>query len=186
MNQLNPTLWRTCRALSGNTRIRLLRQIHEKPGRNVAELAAAVGIGRSDASQELRRLQSRGLLRSSRTGAHLVYRMEADPQVKSAAPLLKALESALSDYPAERDGEICEIAFGLAYPRRIAIAQALLAAPQSDNELGAALRLPGFAVFSHLRILQKSGFARRQNGRCHFQIPAHPLAKALVRLLPPA
>ena len=183
MRYLNPTLWRTCRVLSGTMRIRLLRQLFEHPGRSVSELAKALGISCSDASQELRRLQSRGLLQSERRGAFVIYRPGADPQVKSAAPLLKALAFALAAYPPERDGEICRIAFGLAYPRRIALAKALQAGPQSDFELAGALRFPGFAVFNHLRILQKSGFARRENGRVHFHIPTHPLASALVRLL---
>ena len=44
MRNLNPTLWRTCRVLSGENRIKLLRQIHDHPGQAVSELALAVGI----------------------------------------------------------------------------------------------------------------------------------------------
>ncbi len=183
MRNLNPTLWRTCRVLSGENRIKLLRQIHDHPGQAVSELALAVGIGRSAASQELRRIQSRGLLRAERKDNRVVYRMEADPQVPSAAPLLKALNTAFSSFPPARDGDLREIAFGLAYPRRIAIAQMLQAAPQSDLELCVALNLSSFAVFTHARTLQKCGWVKRVHGRCQFTPPAHPLAHALVRLL---
>ena len=183
MKELNPTLWRTCRVLSGGHRIHLLRQIHGHPGLSVSELAKAVGIGRSDASQELRRIQSRGLLRVERKGSRVVYRMEADPQVASAAPLLKALKSAFCSFVPERDGDLCDIAFGLAYPRRIAIAQALQAAPRADMELCIVLNLSPFAVFTHARILRECGWIKSIDGKRHFAPPDHPLATALARLL---
>ena len=183
MKTLNPTLWRTCRMLAGANRIRLLRAICEKPGQSVTELAQALGIGLSDASQELRRIQSRGLLKSSRDGIRVIYRPEADPQVPTAAPLLKALKPALSDLPPERDEELRALAFGLAYPRRIAIAQALQASPQTELELSGALKLSSFAVFTHVKILQEGGWVRRVGRNRHFAVPEHPLAEALARLL---
>ena len=182
MKTLNPTLWRTCRVLAGKTRIKLLRQLHDHPGQNVSELAMSVGIGRSDASQELRRLQSRGLLQAEQNGSHLLYRMAADPQVLSATPLLKALKAAFASYPPERDEEICSIATGLAYPRRIALAKALLETPQTELALQISLNLSSFATFTHLRILMNSGFVRRDKHLLRFEPLAHPLAGELVRL----
>ncbi len=110
--------------------------------------------------------------------------MKADPQVGSAAPLLKALKAVLSSSSPDRDEEMCDIAFGLAYPRRIAIAQALLASPQTEADLCVALDLSGFAVFSHLRILKKSGFVRQNGKHLQFVPPVHPLSKVLTQLLP--
>ena len=183
MRTLNPTLWRTCRMLSGANRIRLLRAAFEKPGQSVTELAQALGIGTSAASQELRRIQSRGLMQSSRDGIRVVYRLEADPQVPTAAPLLKALKAAFSDFPPERDEELRALAFGLAYPRRIAIARALQTTPQTELDLGMALRLSSYAVYSHVKILQDGGWVRRTGRNRLFATPDHPLAEALARLL---
>lgn len=183
MKNLNPTLWRTCRVLAGRTRIRLLRQLYHQPGRCVAVLGASVGIGRSDASQELRRIQSRGLLQAGRKGTYLIYRMETDPQVSSAAPLLKALKTAFSTTPPERDEEICFIAAGLAYPRRVAMAKLLMKGPQTEMGLQYALDFSSFAIYSHLRILMQSGFVRREEKQYQFMIPRHPVAKAMSRLL---
>jgi len=183
MKNLNPTLWRTCRVLAGKTRIHLLRQLYDHPGRCVLELANSVGIGRSAASQELRRIQSRGLLQAERTGVHLIYRMETDPQVSSAAPLLKALKSSFGSYPSERDEEICVLAEGLAYPRRIAIAKILMKAPQTERELQLSTDLSPFSTFSHLRILIHSGFVQRDQRLFRLVPPPHPVAKVLTRLL---
>ncbi|NCA82947.1 MAG: transcriptional regulator [Opitutae bacterium] len=183
MANLNPTLWRTCKMLAGEKRIQLLRQLHEKPGRSVTELGAAVGVKRSDASQELRRIQSRGLLKSERKGLPLVYRMEVDPQVLSAAPLLKAIQAALASFPPERDIEMCGIANGLAHDRRIAIVRALTGNPLTTAELQRKMNLPRSALAQHLQPLASSGFTSRKAKRIHFKVPPHPLARALAKLL---
>jgi DNA-binding IclR family transcriptional regulator len=183
MQPLNPTLWRTCRMLSGATRIKLLRHLHEHPGQNVTAMANAAGIGISDASQELRRIQSRGLLQADHRRANLLYRIGADPQVVSAAPLLKALRSALADDPAG-DGQLVAIAHGLGHPRRIAILRLLMAAPLGSRALQHKLGTSSSNLHRHLGALLDGGWIRRENRQFHYAAPVHPLAKALVKLLP--
>lgn len=183
MKNLNPTLWRTCRMLAGDTRIRLLRALHDHPGQAVSQLADKVGIGRSDACQELRRIQSRGLLRPHREKSMVIYRMEADPQVASAAPLLQALKTALHAFPPDQDEAMCRIAFGLAYPRRIAMARILLETPLSGWALSERMGCSTFAVYSHLRTLETGGWVHRAEREFRLAAPDHPLADALVRLL---
>ena len=180
---LNPSLWRTCRMLAGATRVKLLRRLHEHPGRTVSELARATGIGLSDASQELRRIQSRGLLQAERRGSFVYYRFGADPQVASAAPLLRALRTALTDYPEDRDVDIVRIAQGLSHPRRIAIAKALRQAPRKCRELPAAMDMASTSAGPHMAGLARSGLARRAGDWLLLEPMDHPLAKALVRLL---
>jgi DNA-binding transcriptional ArsR family regulator len=183
MKNLNPTLWRTCRMLAGSTRVRLVRELHDRPGQSVGQLANSVGIGESDASQELRRIQSRGLLKSERLGARVIYRLEPDPQVTSAAPLLKALIRTMDLHPPQRDETIGRIAAGLAWPRRVAIAQSLMASPKTATELVVDLGWSSFAVFNHAGLMRKAGWIRSVEGRMHLTVPEHPLADALARLL---
>ena len=181
--QLNPTLWRTCRVLAGSVRLNLLRQLHDAPGRCVSDLARVVGIGVSDASQELRRIQSRGLLRPEHRGSRLVYRMKADPQVASAAPLLKALNNAFARIPPEQDAAMASIATGLAHPRRIAIAKVLMKSNLDSLDLRAATRIPRGPLSLHLDTLEAGGWVRRKKRALSFHIPEHPLAQALFRLI---
>ena len=182
MQNLNPTLWRTCRMLAGPARIRLLRCLHERPGRNVSELARDVGIGLSDASQELRRIQSRGLLQAERKGVSLIYRLGADPQVASAAPLLKALRAVLSAN--ESDEQILAVASGLGHPKRIVMLRSIMASPKSTFALQRELRTNFANAHRHAQQLLDSGFVRR-DGRTLHAVPAvHPLAKVRVKLLP--
>ncbi len=180
---LHPTLWRTCKMLAGEKRIELLRQLYDQPGQSVKELGIAVGIKRSAASQELRRIQSRGLLASHRQGIPLIYRMEPDPQVSSALPLLSALRTALGTASPRWDSKICRIAKGLANERRIAIARALIAQPDTIGNLQRRLSLSRSALVQHLSILRQSGFSCSHSGRYCFSTPAHPVARALARLL---
>ena len=180
---LNPTLWRTCKMLAGQTRLRLLRLLIDGPGECVSALGKRVGIRPSAASQELRRIQSRGLLQAERHGVLLIYRPAADPQVSSAAPLLKAIQAACADFPPERDGDMAVIAAGLSHERRIRIVRALLGGSLAVSELQSAVRIPDHPFHAHLATLLDSGFVTRSQNRLHFAVPDHPLAKALAKLL---
>lgn len=183
MRPLNPTLWRTCRMLSGHTRIRLLRHLLEQPGQTVTQLASASGIGVSDSSQELRRIQSRGLLQVERKGSCAIYHPVPDPQVPSAAPLLKALKTTLAKTDAGEDDLLLRIATALAYPRRVAIAKALLSGPRVPADLAQDMQTSPQILNRHVRILAQGGFIRRRGRQVELATPSHPLARALVRLL---
>lgn len=183
MQNLHPTLWRTCKMLAGTTRIRLLRQIYEYPGECVSALGKRVGVGESAASQELRRIQSRGLLQSVRQGTYLIYRMAADPQVATAAPILKAIQQSLRNRAPERDLEMAALAVGLAHERRIRIVQALLHKPQTLSELQLELHIPAHPLHAHLQTLRQSGFMERKEGQLAFTESDHPLAQVLSKLI---
>lgn len=183
MRQLNPTLWRTCRVLAGSTRILLLRQLHDHPGQPVSALAEIVKIGISAASQDLRRIQSRGLLQAERKGACLIYHMGADPQVPSAAPLLKAINKAFDSLPPEQDEILTTIAAGLSHPRRIAIAKRLCASPCTAATLRVEMKIPSSPLHLHLATLAAGGWTQRDGPLLRLCVPSHPLAQALAKLL---
>ena len=183
MKTLSPTLWRTCRMLSGQTRIRLLRHLHDHPGHHVSELARMLGIGVSDASQELRRIQSRGLLQADYHGARLIYRLGADPLVYSADPVLKALRTALASSPPADDERLQWIAKGLGHRKRIALVELLGKGPRTAIVLQQEMQTPFCGISPHLRILRESGFIRREGQVYHLAAPSHPLARTLLKLL---
>ena len=180
-NPLNPTLWRTCRALAGQTRVALLQQVLEHPERNVSEMAKAIGIGESAASQDLRRLQSRGLLRREHKGSAVIYRPIPDPQVPSASSLLSAIKKSLSSSP-EQKAEMVRIAKAFSHDRRIQILHVLMQHPKSRVELLSLLHIRSTPLKHHLRFLLDSGCVQ-QEGRLFLYNPTkHPLFQALVKL----
>ena len=184
MQSLNPTLWRTCRVLAGTTRWKLLRSLFENPDRDVSSLARLAGIGESAASQDLRRLQSRGLLRRHQMGVHVLFRPLPDPQVATAAPLLKAIQVSVARHPPEQDADACRLAQGLAHERRIEIARVLLRqGPLPQTALANETNIPPDSLSRHLRCMKTCGWVQTQSRRVALVPPAHPLAKALAKLL---
>jgi len=170
--------------LSGKTRVKLLRCLVEESGRNVTQLAGAVGIGISDASQELRRIQSRGLLQAEHRHANLIYRLRADPQVSSALPLLRALRNTLATQTPDADQKIRDLGNSLGHIRRIEMLKELIRSPQTADHLQKRIRTSQACVSRHLQPLLKAGFVERERQLLRYIQPRHPLAKALIRLLP--
>ncbi|MDD2240313.1 MAG: helix-turn-helix domain-containing protein [Kiritimatiellae bacterium] len=177
---LTPTLWRTCRALAGPTRLNLLRRIIEKPDQCVTDLAAAEEVSESRASQELRRLQSRGLVQMYRTGTWTRYRPVTDPKVVSAKPLLAAMRKALVRWSDEKTRRVAH-AFG--HERRLKLVQLMQEGRRSLDEFQEQGNLSRPALFRHIAVLQEGGVIQRVPGGWELRANPHPLAKAMLALL---
>ena len=180
---LHPTLWRTCRVLAGKTRLLLLRAIVREPGLTVSRLAELTDIKMSRASQELRRLQSRGLVQARRNGGFVRYVPVPDPLVATAKPLLDALKAAFAEGAAIPDELLVATATALSDPRRLAIVAGLLNSPRNFSEIQAAMQIPAISLRRHLRRLNQLGLAG-QARQVWCLIPARqPLARTLMHLL---
>jgi DNA-binding transcriptional ArsR family regulator len=180
---LNPALWRTCRILLGKMRLSLLRRVAKRPGQTVSQLAEAEGISRPRASQELRRLQSRGLLRADRKGRFLIYQLIPDPQVASAKPILQAMCDTFSRFPPSADEQTIRIAAGLSHARRIAIVRQLRKGSCNVHGLQNAVQIPFRTLSHHLRLLHKGGWVQREGRDWELAPNDFPLAKCLMELL---
>ncbi len=183
MPKLHPTLWRSCRILSGKTRIELLRLVVDRPDLSVAELAAQLKISVPRASQELRRLQSRGLIQAVRTGVHVRYRPVPDRLVSTAAPLLQAMQETFRQFPPAADDQSLLIAVAFSHERRLALARLLLPGAmdiQSLEEMAGLARNP---LNRHLRILREGGVIRRSGKILAIADNPHPLAHGLLEIL---
>ena len=180
---LTPTLWRTCRVLAGSTRLNLFCRIIQQPGQTVGALASAEAIGESRASQELRRLQSRGLVQVERVGSAAKYHPVADPLVPTAQPLLDAMKMACSSSFPDPNELAADVATALSHPRRIAIVKKLLAKPLAFDTLADSTRIPPVSLRRHLRLLRSLGLVRRDKMTWAFAPNRHPLCAALVAFL---
>lgn len=180
---LSPTLWRTCRILSGATRISLFRRIIQIPGQCVSELAKAEKVSRPRASQELRRLQSRGLVRVERSGRYARYYPESDPLVSSAQPLLRAMGETFGRMKPETGEQIAKMAMGLSHAKRMDIVRALRAGPLDIRGLAAKLRMPVETLRHHLGFLENGGWVECAETTWKLAANDSPLAKCLMNLL---
>ena len=183
MPKLHPTLWRSCRILSGKTRIELLRLVVDRLDPSVSELAAQLNISVPRASQELRRLQSRGLIQAVRTGVHVRYRPVPDRLVSTAAPLLQAMQETFRQFPPDADEQSLRIAAAFSHVRRLALARLLLPGPmdvQTLEEMAGMARNP---LNRHLRLLLAGGVIRRSGKTIALAENPHPLAQGLLEIL---
>lgn len=178
---LHPTLWRTCRVLASDVRLRLLGEVVANPGLTVGELAAACRTPEAVAAQQLRMLAARGLLRPQRSGRWVHYYAAADPMVWSAAPLLASMEAALPDRGSFDAIRMALTAF--THPRRIAIVQALHDAPMIFEALVRRCGISAPALSRHLAKLKRRGVvgvdAQRRYALCP---PQSRLAASLLEL----
>ncbi len=94
MENLHPTLWRTCRTLANSRRLACLKAVFANPGSSVEAIAEAAHIPHAQASLCLRALQARGLIRAERQSRWVRYSPVPDSSVPSAAPILTALQRA--------------------------------------------------------------------------------------------
>ena len=157
MAKLHPTLWRTCRILSGKTRLQLFRRVIATPDQSVTALAKQLDISVPRTSQELRRLQSRGLLQAVRRNQNVLYRPVPDALVSTAAPLLAAMQQTFQHYPESRDDETARIATGLAHTRRLVLMRLLLVSPMDEQTLEDLSGIKRDALLRHLKLLEQAG-----------------------------
>jgi len=181
--RLSPTIWRTCRVLSGRTRLALLRRILTDPGQSVSRLALVEKISIPRASQELRRLQSRGIVGVKRVGRFVQYYPVSDPLVYSAAPILRAMKGTFKQFSKTTDEQIAWKAHGLSHPKRIAIVQVLRQGAMPLSRMQISLQTSGQTLLHHLGFLKEGGWVEK-NGRIWRWVASDmPLAKCLLKLL---
>ena len=152
---LKPTLWRTCRALANARRLRILERLCTAGEQCVSQVAVACGVSVVQATQHLRGLQARGLLRVRRSSRWVFYTAAADPLVTQAAPALAAVRAAFARGDGVRDLQAAFTAF--THERRIRIACALAAGPADVAALRARTGISAPALQRHLRKLRRRG-----------------------------
>jgi DNA-binding transcriptional ArsR family regulator len=180
---LNPTLWRTCRVLAGPTRLKLLSQILQIPDQGVTRLAEQVQISESRASQELRRLQSRGLVQAVRCGRWVRYRPVPDPQVASAKPLLMAMKTVLTSSSEEAELETIQIARAFSHSSRLHLLQLLLSGPCSVGALQKSVGASWRATCRHLAILEEGAVVCQERKMWEMAPNPHPLVMCMIGLV---
>ena len=181
MNDLKPTLWKTCRILANENRLACLREVIAQPGLDVGTLAHRLMVSEHHASMMLRALQSRGLIRPVRQSRWVYYYPLPDPLVKSAAPVLSAIRKKLLN-PRAKLSSIIRILTAFTHPRRLAILGRLQeCGAQTEAEMSARLGISRQAMTRHLRKLTRRGLILQEDFSCRLLPARDVLARALLR-----
>jgi DNA-binding transcriptional ArsR family regulator len=149
----------------------------------VADHAKALNLSPPRTSQELRRLQSRGLIQARRLRMTVRYRPEPDPLVATAAPLLRAMQETFRRFPATEDGQAILVAAAFAHARRLVLVRLLLLGPATAQALEELSGMSRDAANRHLLKLKAAGLIRRNGRQIQLLDPAHPLAQCLLDIL---
>jgi len=182
-HSLNPTLWRTCRALANCKRLEVLRHLLREGRSTVSDVAAATGVSVSTASEYLRALNARGLLDVRRTSRWVEYCVSPNESIPFASSLLAALRQRLSRGEDAIEGAFRDLT-AFTHPRRIRIVRELTVAPRiSFVELAARSGISMRAMRRHLRKLASRGLvAEGRDGRYSLRRRGSALAKTLIQL----
>jgi DNA-binding transcriptional ArsR family regulator len=169
--------------LAGGTRLALLRAVIDSPDQTVTGLANRLELSLPRTSQELRRLQARGLIHAHRRSQHVLYRPVPDPLVSTAAPLLQAMRDTFAQGAPSEDNHAIRVATGFSHVRRLVLVRLLQQEPMPARTLEIRAGMSRDAINRHVHLLQDAGVVRRIGRKIELAAPAHPLAKCLLGIL---
>ena len=181
-SHLSPTLWRTCRVLANKRRLRVFRSLIDVEKLTVSEVAVANAIGDVSATQCLRALNARGLLRVQRVGRWVEYRIGHDPLVSGTEQLVAALR-----VPLRGKGNVIARTYkdvtAFTHPRRVLIVRLLHEHPDlTFAQLRALSGISPPALCRHLSKLRHRGLVDAEDDRFVYRKPTSPALKTLVQL----
>ena len=183
MNNLHPTLWRTCRTPANRRRLACLKAVLAQPSRTVDELAEIAGLPKDQASLCLRALQARGLIRAERHSRWVRYSPLPDRSVPAAAPILDAMRRAFFDEKMA-DPAILYALTAFTHPRRLAILHSLqFNGPQPVEKLSVATQVSPPALWRHLRKLKRRRLTDQTHDGWQLAPGPTPLAQTMLNLI---
>ncbi len=180
MHKLRPTLWRTCRAIAHETRLRLLWEIFKGNELCVTDLGRVVGISEPTASIQLRTLSSRGLICPVRGKLNVIYHPEANNELEHVEKLLDALRHSFANGVSFES--VIHQATAFTHLRRILIVRALSASPKTFGKLMEETGIAPPALARHLNKLEARLFIKKQGKLYCLTRPKNPLGKILLEI----
>ena len=162
--RLNPTLWRTCRALMNDIRLRLLwAVVMNDDALNVTGIARLLGIRQPVATNGLRALQARGLIGVRRERYSVYYNLDEDRSLPDAARLRNAfiLYFESTELQDGWTGRMMTWLRAFTHFNRLAMLRRLAVGEATKAELETAAGVVVKTVEHHLRILVRAGLVER-------------------------
>jgi DNA-binding IclR family transcriptional regulator len=163
VQHFHPTLWRTCRVLANQTRLRILQMLLREPNQTVTQVAARLNRPASLTSEYLRALEARGMLGARRIGSRVVYR-PGSFKGEGAAPLILAALRLDFQKQARPILKFFKLATAFTHPRRIEIFRLLSRESSTLSQIKMATRMSARALQRNLAKLQSRGFIRSRSG----------------------
>ena len=180
MTKLHPTLWRTCRTIANPTRLNLLWCLFQNEGLCISELAQKIQISDSNASNQLRALNARGLITPQRTKLKVIYHPEPNIEVVYAEELLNALRRCFELNMSHKT--VIRQATAFTHHRRILIVRALAEKRHTAQELSGLWGASSSSMALHLLKLEARGFVQNVMGTYRLRSPTNSLGRVLMKI----
>ena len=158
--KLNPTLWRTCRVLMNEIRLRLFWAVAANADRlNVTGIARLLGIPQPVATNGLRALQSRGLIGVRRERYSVYYNLSEDRSLPAATRLRDAFVSYFEsqELPPNWTDEIMVQLKAFSHFNRLAMLRRLAHGEATKADLEKSAGVVVKTVEHHLHYLSRAG-----------------------------
>lgn len=188
-SKLSPTLWRTCRVLMNDIRLRLLWAVVTNNDRlNVTEIARLLGVPQPIATNGLRALQSRGLLGVRRERYSVYYNLNDDRSLPEATALRNAFVKYFetSELENEWTGKLCVTLKAFTHFNRLAILRWLAKGEADKAALTKATGIVVKTLEHHIQLLTGAGLISMRTDEKRQAVyrlvhQSHPIAAELLR-----
>ncbi len=186
--KLNPTLWRTCRVLMNDVRLRLFHTVIINDDKlNVSAIARLLEIPQPVATNGLRALQSRGLIGVRRERYSVYYNLSEDRSLPEATRLRNAFRGFFetSELADDWTEGMMVILKAFTHFNRLAMIRRLAKGAAVKTELEQSAGVVVKTVEHHLRLLVRAGLVEGCSGYgvagSYRLLPQeHPVARELL------
>jgi DNA-binding transcriptional ArsR family regulator len=172
-------IWKTCRVLANESRLRILRRLMRGAELCVTDLAEIEDLSLVVASEHLRRLHEVGFLKQKRKSKWIFY-----SAVESSASLVaQTIYKPLKKQLVMMDNQIphlMKLMTAFTHPRRVEIIKTLQGRPQMFHELIVGCAISPAAMFRHLQKLISRGFVEQSEGLFRLVSDGTELKKVLI------
>ena len=184
---LEPSFWRTCRALKNPHRLDLLRDVFAFEGEfGVTAFGQRAGVSESTASTYLRQMNARGLIGVRRERKFVYYNTKRDRSLPKAVSLQAAfIDFFKTDPKGEWQKGIIRLLKGYTHFNRLRAIRFLANVPSAtvkelESQMGVCVR----GVYHHIRILVDCGIIELIPNTANYRLvkPANPVHRVLHNL----
>lgn len=188
---LSPTLWRTCRVLMNETRLRLFQVVVEHADElNVSQIARLLEIPQPQATNGLRALQSRGLIGVRRERLSVFYNLNPDRSLPDASDLQAVFVTYFQsgDLDENWTARTMSVLKAFTHFNRLEMIRHLFRGAATKHELEAASGVVVKTINHHLRFLRLAGLLESEENPGNESLyglrePDNPIAQELLRQL---
>lgn len=175
---MKPELWKTCRILANESRLRILHQLAGCEEMCVKDIALAEQIEEVVAGKHLKQLHEHGFIQLQRKSKWAFYRFEEPISDTFAVYLATPLKRHILQL--SRFAEGIRLCTAFTHPRRIAIVKVLMKQSRPPEELVQLCDISGQALYRHLNKLAGRNFIQLAPNICSLTQEQDGFKKALI------